>query len=89
MEPNNIISVELLAEYEAHAHGIRRTWSPEQYSDYATKLNRLVEAASNAEETLLAYIEEDPDPCEVAFAQHAALVTALRAIELPEEVENA
>ena len=44
---NNKISYELCAAAEAAENGVRRTWSPEQYADYAAKLDWLVGAAGN------------------------------------------
>ena len=103
MKSNNVISMELLSAYEAHAHGIRRTWSPKQYADYAAKLDRLAEAARwfnthghqirHSDECLFWDGEEDDDigpkcDCGKRVAVNE-LAAALRDIELESEEKNA
>lgn len=80
---NNIISYELLAAAEAAENGVRRTWSSEQYREYAAKLDRLVEAAS----AVIIQRQEGPvigwNYDAIGVAALNELTAALREIELP------
>lgn len=79
---NNKISYELCAAAEAAENGVRRTWSPEQYREYAAKLDRLVETTRKLVEDADG---DDPDYLTVTPALVEAVVSALSEIELTKE----
>lgn len=79
---NNKISYELCAAAEAAENGVRRTWSPEQYREYAAKLDRLVEEDRIINQYFCSIGMVCPIEVVEALSQQTA---ALREIELPKE----